>query len=273
MKAGVILGFRNWHLEHLRRCLLSWQQQGWSPIVVDLGSSNETWAVVERLCDMYHATGIRFPQPQWSRSIALNHGAFGCSDCDWYVFTDADMIVPPGWRELVTAAIESGVPRTTCWLTRSRDLSKEATAQLHDQDLEDATRLHILSTPHSAVGQGAAMVIPGEWFRDVGGFDEAYAIWGCEETDLIMRASWDGLSVHWIPSASAIHQWHDRTWPTPEQFRRVQQNRAYLALQFILRQSRRTSSMILPDGPDDQLALMANAGVYFATEFAKTILP
>lgn len=223
-----------------------------------------------------HAVKVISLEPQeWSRSVALNAAAWAAPEAVRYVFTDADMIPDPDWRTVIEATLAAEIPREgTVWLTRSRDLPEGATAALENRYLADRMRLLALSSEHPAVGQGAAMVVPGEWFRRVGGFDEAYAVWGCEETDLLMRAVWDGLAVRWLPGTFAVHQWHRRDWPTAEQYRRIQRNRAHLAARARARgpvERNGPGSPEAPDGRDDWLAAEARAGVMAAVAFAAEI--
>jgi len=216
------LGFRNWHLAHLVRCLRSIRAQTPSPIVVcDLGSDD---AVMPRLRAAVAAVDGRLVteiQPEWSRSRALNQAAAGAPpDVLRYVFTDADMLFPRAW---FLAA--DRVDPLQFFLTRARDLSESATEAL-DGPVTDEW-LATQSAVHPQVGQGAAMVVPAEWFWKVGGFDEFYQVWGAEDQDLVDRATWDGLPVQWLPEAWVVHQWHRRDWPTPAQFDVVNRNRVY----------------------------------------------
>lgn len=231
------LGFRNWNLPHLERCLHSLRASTDSDIVVcDLGSEPKVADGVRRLCTQstVGASLIEIATAtEWSRSQALNRAA-ALARTRWLVFTDADMLFPPSWFNQMSAHV--GLTGTgTLHLTRSRDLDATATAALNSPtrrrllpgDWETWLLTH--SQPHNNdLGQGAAMIVPQAWFHQVGGFDEFYQVWGCEDNDLTMRAAWDGLRVEWLPHAFVVHQWHPRDWPTPAQFARVNTNRAYL---------------------------------------------
>ena len=60
-------------------------------------------------------------------------------------------------------------------------------------------------------GGGGNMCVSAGMFRDVGGFDEAYCGgFGWEETDLAVRVYQAGGIVHYISSASVLHQYHER---------------------------------------------------------------
>ncbi len=224
------LGFRDWHRDHLERCLRSIRAHTPSPIIVcDLGSDERVLPPLRALVEAVGGRLVSEPQPQWSRSRALNVAAAAAPpDVLRYVFTDADMIFPRAWF----LAADTADP-LQFYTTRARDLSEVLTEHLPPQPSDEW--LHTQSTPHPPVGQGAAMLVPGDWFWKVGGFDEFYQVWGAEDQDLVERATWDGLSVGWLPGAWVAHQWHRRDWPTPPQWEAVQRNRNYFQARLIER--------------------------------------
>lgn len=176
------------------------------------------------------ATWIHRPMAVWSRSFALNQ-AVRTAQTPYVVCTDADMIFPSHW----IAAARRMMRPFGLLLTDSRDLDEDVTKRWDGSRrsafVSPDSRLQILSTPHDRVGMGAAMVMSREWLLGIGGFDETYTIWGCDDTDLVMRARWDGMIVVWIPETFVAHQWHPRE-ATEEQWAQVVKNRAYLAERF-----------------------------------------
>lgn len=222
------LGFRDWHLDHLARCLMSIRTNTPSPIVVcDLGSAEGFLPKLRGIVAGVDGRLVSRDEPEWSRSRALNFAA-QCAPphVDRYVFTDADMIFPRSWFRIAEAADPAKF-----WLTRARDLDEVTTDNLPtppDPMPKDEWFLE-RSSEHPAVGQGAAMLVPTTWFWKVGGFDEFYQVWGAEDQDLVERARWDNLTPQWLPEKTAwvIHQAHRRDWPTPQQFEQVRRNRAY----------------------------------------------
>jgi hypothetical protein len=229
----ICLGFRNWHLDHLERCLDTLQRGPWPVSLIDLGSAPGVLEHVDRIAQA-HACVVSFclmPQPEWSRSVALNEAARllgGGPGAETLVFTDADMLFPESWFEILATMLDAEGGRETLWLTDSRDLPR-ASARWPAGWWRSEPWLLASTVEHDRVGQGAAMVVPRAWFDRVGGFDEAYRVWGCEDNDLVLRAQWDGQPVDWLPGAWVAHQYHDRTWPTPEQLQQVARNRTYLA--------------------------------------------
>jgi hypothetical protein len=242
MFPGVFcLGWKSWYVDHLLRCLESIRRHTDAPIILaDLGSRH--YNAVHAICKDFQVHVIYRWREVWSRSVALNAAA-GSLTLDemtyttTLIFTDADMLFPASWfstvEPLLSAPGASDPDRAKVYLTRSRDLSPEATANLpvHWMPRWSDDEIYRASTLHTDLGQGGAMVIPRAWFKKVGGFDEVYQTWGGEENDLVLRAQWDGLAVEWLPEDTAwvAHQYHTRTWPTPAQVEHVRQNRAYLA--------------------------------------------
>lgn len=211
------LGFRDWYPDHLDRCLASLRPLFNEIVVIDLGSRDQ--AAFEASVK-YSTSYVRHDHAQWSRGIALNYASrFVDSKTTHFVFTDADMIFPHEW---VRCAAESVKDDRTVWLTDSRDLGARPLRPF------DLAALALLSVPHDRVGEGAAMIVPVTWFREVRGFDEFYQIWGSEDNDLTARARQAGLNVAWLPDVFVAHQYHRRDWPTAAQFAQVRNNREYL---------------------------------------------
>lgn len=221
-----LIGFKNWRLEHLARSLASICRQTAERIVVaDLGSEPGTLGRVTIICGDHDAKLVVHPADVWSRSLALNVAARNAGECDWLVATDADMIFEPRWVEVARANAKRGrLP-----LTRSRDTEPDAPfdflLRMSTLELFDHT------TQHPDTGLGGAMVIPRDWFFKVRGFEEVYERWGCDDTDMVHRATLDGLNVGWMENTFVVHQHHDRMAP-PEVWEVVTRNRAYLAERF-----------------------------------------
>lgn len=220
------LGFRNWHDAHLRRCLASLHRFG-KPVVVATDST-----AVASICERYGAKAVVREMGEWSRSYSLNEAAAQATT-PYVCFTDADMVFPSSWLRAAQAAM---APHKML-LTDSRDLDVEHTCMLDQVEcdgFEFDLWLRVNSAYHDRVGQGAGMVLPLEWFKNIGGFDEYYKVWGCEDNDLVKRALLTGLEVRWLPGTFVVHQWHRRDWPTKEQYEQVDRNRRYFAVQTTL---------------------------------------
>ncbi|MDP3767383.1 MAG: glycosyltransferase family A protein [Dehalococcoidia bacterium] len=177
---AVCLGFRNWHLSHLDRCLrslLSQQNYRFAEIaLVDLGSEDGVLAEVVRIARRHGLSVLVAHRDEWSRSAALNLAAKS-TNASRLLFTDADMIFP---REYL-ARLHQPLPiqpeiidraaLAPLGLTRSRDLPPP---ELLDSPLDGPwteERLRHNTSPHPDVGMGAGMLVPRAWFERVGGFD------------------------------------------------------------------------------------------------------
>lgn len=232
---AACLGFRNWHLDHARRCLeslLLQESENYAEVcLVDLGSEEDRWLGLVSLTQEFGIRVIRRAEPEWSRSIALNEAA-RCTTAPLLFFTDADMVQPREYLASLAAHYATlADPERTLLLTRSRDYDRPNVLA----PPYVASELEAWTRPHSDLGMGAGMVIPRAWFEQVGGFDEVYRVWGCDDCDIVGRADWDGLRVEWIPDTFVVHQEHPRDWPTPEQYEQVRRNRAYYAERIVER--------------------------------------
>lgn len=221
------LGFRHWYARHLDRCLTSLARFN-LPIIVTVGDGSQ---VIADIVTAHGATPLMYSMSEWSRSVALNQAA-EVATTPYVVCTDADMIFPSHWLRVAETYAS---PHRLC-LTDSRDTVPGETSSMLSIMLDDVLHWHNMDNwllrntkEHSRVGQGAAAIIPRHWFVSVGGFDEFYSCWGCEDEDIVDRAQWDGLDVVWLPHTFVAHQWHRRDWPTQEQYAQVQRNREYLA--------------------------------------------
>jgi len=230
-KPAFCLGYLNWYPEHLDNCLSSIRAQGnWPVTVADLGSTSR--GVLRAICEEHNTLLVDVDRSKvsqdlrWSRSIALN----ACSryphyDTTHYVFTDADMIFPKEWMFRVSSQVRTNPNRL--WLTPSRDL--DPWFSVRGSDVITSKSLEAATIPHPSCGQGAAMVVPKDWFRKVRGFDETFLVWGCEDNDLALRAEADGLDPAWLLGIFVAHQYHSRSWPNEAQLLQVARNRAYFS--------------------------------------------
>lgn len=239
------LGYKDWYANHLARCLRSLRSQTNAPIVIaDLSVDESSKAAVQQLARAHSAEVVLSPREVWSRSIALNLAA-SVAKTQHLVFTDADMIFSAHWVRVAERCFEDVSARglKLFKLTRSRDLAGGLAQEYsqfweYDEPENREEWLRGVSTPHPDIGQGAATVVTAEWFRRVGGFDEVYSVWGCEDNDLVLRAQWDGYTVDWFSSVYVYHQYHSHgvghpLIPTHEAAQVVMEhvkfNRKYLA--------------------------------------------
>ena len=247
MKISACLGFRNWNLDHLDRCLCSLNAFGLDVHLVDLGSDLDVrWRVQQTAASSPFVRVSSLNAEEWSRSCALNHAARQVSkNTTHFLFTDADMLFPITWRAVADVALTRD--SSALWLTRSRDLPEGFESLVADQSWwrwgsYTVANLRRVTTEHPDTGEGAGMLVPRTWFERTGGFDETYKVWGVEDTDLVWRARQDGLTVQWLPDVFVAHQWHPRDWPTPSQRAVIVQNRLHFAEKKIAAEKKGTTS-------------------------------
>ena len=172
-------------LRYLARSLVSATAQT-TPckvIVVDYGSSRNYARPIRALASYHRADQyVRVDAREWSRGRAMNLAIRRC-DTPYFAAMDADCLMDPRYAShLLTNAGErnfvvSCVRRTT----EARRTYQGATAA-------PARAVHIEE------GHGL-ICAPLVWLTKVRGYDEAYRIWGREDSDLLERARMDGLII------------------------------------------------------------------------------
>lgn len=129
---------------------------------------------------------IRAEATEWSRSRALNL-AVRCCETPYFAPMDADCLLPPNY----TSTMLSMAAPDAFVLAAVRRLHE--TARTYSEALSKPAR-----AVHPEEGHGLVCA-PTEWLQSVRGYDEAYRIWGQEDSDLLARAHFSGLSIRPLP--------------------------------------------------------------------------
>jgi glycosyltransferase involved in cell wall biosynthesis len=202
-------------------------------VVADDGSTAETRALVER-----HAKSAPYPlrhvwqEDRGFRAGAARNRAIAQTHAEYIVFTDGDCVAPPFFVRRHRALAERG-----CFVAGNRILLGEAyTARvlanempLHRHSIatwiaawlrRDVNRaLPLLALPDGAWRkrrpsrwEGVKTCNLGVWRSDlqrVNGFDERYAGWGLEDSDLVIRLLHAGVKHKSARLAAPVfHLWH-----------------------------------------------------------------
>lgn len=211
---SVVIGFRNWGVERLRRSVASMRAAAgdvrMEVIISDYGSDDPAQAgalAAELGARHLHTAG----DSVWSRSRALNAG-FAAASGELLVSTDADMLFAPGSFEAIVETARSSAPAAL--FLQCRDLPEDIPGNLLD---EPSTAVWEMLDQRSAYrprwGMGGMMAIDRRGFETLNGFDERLHTYGREDLDFALRARRAGYRTVWVsdPRARMYHMWHPRT--------------------------------------------------------------
>lgn len=251
---SVVIGFRDWGVERLRRSVASLAgamgDLSGEIIISDYGSADPSLSR-----DVAQSQGARWVStpgdPVWSRSRALNAG-LAMAQGTLLVSTDADMLFSPETLEAVHAEATNGAPCAV--FLQCRDLPEDLPDSALDvvneipwTDLERRSRLR------PRWGMGGLMAIDRDGFSLLHGYDERLQIYGREDLDFALRARRSGRRVHWVsdPRARMYHMWHP---PTLAKMEETESGRQAMARNRRIVDSDMTTSRnlrsrrLLPDG-------------------------
>ncbi|MEE1617842.1 glycosyltransferase family 2 protein [Brachybacterium sp. J153] len=211
---SVVIGFRDWGVERLRRSVSSLHRAlgatGGEIIISDYGSADPSAS--RAVAEDSGARWVHTPgDPVWSRSRALNAG-FAVADGDLLISTDADMLFSPGTLEVVHAQ-HAAAGRCALFL-QCRDLPESVPEETFDEpDRIDWAALERSSRLRPRWGMGGMMAIDRDGFTRLHGFDERLHTYGREDIDFARRARRAGWRTHWVdePRARMFHMWHAPT--------------------------------------------------------------
>jgi glycosyltransferase involved in cell wall biosynthesis len=194
IRISVVIATKD-RARYLERTLDSLEAQAGAPafevIVVDNGSGDETKAVVERRCARTPFALTYLDEPQPNRGKARNRGVEAARG-EYILFCDDDVQMPPGWIAAhETAHLGAGDcivngPILNVASYESRPRPKPA----------NYSRAYLCTCNAS---------LPRRAFARVGGFDEAFDLYGWEDTELGVRLRQAG--VRWRFAWDA-YLWH-----------------------------------------------------------------
>jgi GT2 family glycosyltransferase len=194
-------------------------------VVVDNASSDATVEAVRGR----HGERVRLVANAANRGYgaACNQGAAACPGARWYVFLNADVELEPGALAVLVAAgdardaiaiagpavvDETGARRDSVrgHPTRLALLHQHTALRFLRVGARAFERYRSPAGARSSAGAdvdvvlGAAMLVRGDDFRTLGGFDERYFLY-FEEADLCRRAASAGRVVRFVPGATVRH--------------------------------------------------------------------
>ena len=142
---------------------------------------------------------------------AARNLAAASTDARQLVFLDVDCVPAPGLVRAYRKALET---RPALLLGDVRYLAREWAGD--PSTLESSSHPHPARPPAERREAAApellwslSFAVDRECWLRTGGFDEAYAGYGAEDTDLGFSARARGVAIERIPGAVAYHQWHE----------------------------------------------------------------
>ena len=190
----------------LENCLTSLKNQTISLdrfdiIVSDLDSDDPYRTNHQEICKKFGARYIyTVTGDVWNISRARNIGIRNAK-AEYVVTTDVDCVFAPDFIETLLRH----VAKDKIIHCRISDLPRD-----YDGKLDEFRWMDKISTLRPAFGYGGCQCFSREWAFKIHGFDEAYKVWGADDTDFYLRAMQDGLESVWIEhETSFYHQWHE----------------------------------------------------------------
>jgi hypothetical protein len=182
----------------------------WRP---DGNQRDRNWRfVLDRLAalDWPLFVGSREVDGEFSRAASRNDAAYeACHKVgpEVLVFHDADMIAPAG-AYLEAAAVAVHEQRLVVGFTDYRALGVQATKQLLNPRLRlDPFSLTPVQTL-TAFSVGGIVAVPRTLWVDIGGYDERFVGWGCEDFAFAQACGlFTGLPTY-RTSNVGVHLWH-----------------------------------------------------------------
>lgn len=221
-KVSYIIPFKDWGLMRLQLAVkTALSSLGSSPgevIVSDFGSTLTEDEIAAFEADV-SGWGARYVRTEtngvWSRSQALNAG-IEVAEGEIFVASDADMLVPPGCLERVSAEITDD-PGLVIFLS-CLDLPPQwdDAAVVREGIDWDVLRRVARRRPRWGMGLNA---VSREHFDKIRGWDERFRIYGAEDNDFSVRQRRAGARVVWPEEDefALLHMWHPPSMPSAQQ--------------------------------------------------------
>jgi len=189
--------------ECIQSILATNHEEGLRVIFVDNGSTDGSFGYVQRLSPRLEVVKL---DRNYGYSRGNNIGAEMYDGAKYLAFLNNDVVVNRNWLKPIIEVMESdGCIGIAQPMILNGDGSIQSTGYFMDLAAVVHTRRYDPGkiTPIFCAS-GAALVIRGSLFRDLGGFDEDLAIY-YEDTDLCWRALQKGYGAIYVPNARVYH--------------------------------------------------------------------
>jgi GT2 family glycosyltransferase len=153
-------------------------------------------------------------QPNAGRAVACNHG-IRLARHELVILLDDDMEPTPGWLEAHCAAHADGAPRAVMGAVPVK-LATGASGAARYVARKFERHLQTLATPGRPVAlrefYSGNLSIPRGVLQRVGGFDEAFRVYGNEDLELYCRLRSAGVTITFSPTPLAC-QYYTKDFP------------------------------------------------------------
>lgn len=211
LSASVVIGFKDWGLDRLQRCIRS-IQMSFDDLPIEVITSDYGSADGPAVREATEAAGGVYVRTEsgesWSRSRAINAG-LATARGELFLATDADMIFTPGALAQVAERVRSNPGEAI--ILQCRDLPPGVTIPTgSDPDWAEFARV---ATIRPRWGMGGLVATSKDVYLRLRGYDERMHTYGGEDIDYGKRMRRWGIPINWYdePGVRMYHVWHPST--------------------------------------------------------------
>lgn len=211
MELSVVIPTRDRpeRLQETLRALVCGAEAGlaWEALVVDDGGAPASLEPARALARETGAPLRLLSQPPGGPAAARNRGARAALG-RVLVFLDDDMVTSPGFLARHLASVDAN---PGCWIvgriTHPDALRATPFGRYRHARWEEFHEAHAPRGLQPTAGISAAnLALPAADLARLGGFDEGFALAGCEDRELALRAEAAGVRILYDPENVALHQ-------------------------------------------------------------------
>lgn len=215
----VIIGVRNRYDYRIHNSLKSLRAQIYSSklikiLIVDYGSDEEFIPKLKEVAKEYDAEYLRVDNvKEWNRSKCMNI-ALKKVNTKYLLISDVDIVFEKRYIEEAVNAVKENIFRAVyakMKLTNPGDVTDETDVlKSFNSILAKARTGSTYPFGDYMFWEGMSIVFGlKELFYLIGGYDENFRLWGCEDCDIIRRFRIAGVEIQDISKkAQHFHQWH-----------------------------------------------------------------
>lgn len=204
VKLSIIFGFRNKEIDRVETCLRSLASQSFKDfevVFVDYGSDTSFSEPLKKMLSAFSFVTYVYSNTKgmpWNRSHAFNTGIRMAKG--EFVFTsDVDLVFSKDCLQTFCNAVNG-----------NKAVFSDVYLMNKGQTFKEGMSVEGIKVQRGGSGMG---IYPTAKLQEIGGYDEYFKIWGCEDRDLKQRLELAGLAIEVmdITKAPIFHQWHPQS--------------------------------------------------------------